>query len=403
MMVAFDMLVFSCPTLLIHAQQGEAMMTNRLCAAIGIEFPLFAFSHCRDVVAAVSKAGGFGVLGATAFNPEQLEIELQWIDAHVDGKPYGIDVLIPENLSVGHEKALTSKTLASRIPQGHRDFVDTLLREHGVEPGGDHARARSDDAPPPFWPEEAMELLRVGFRHPIRMIVNALGKPPPEMVQMGRDHGVMVGALAGAKEHALRLADAGCDVIVAQGGEAGGHCGEVSTLVLIPEVVRALKQAGHDIPVLAAGGIMTGEQMAACMAMGAAGAWTGSVWLATTESECSQIFRDKMVEARSRDTVRSKGRTGKYSRQLKSAWTDAWEGETSPGALPMPMQSLIAEPAIHRATKSAEGGNAEARPLVTYFVGQGVGLVENVTSARSVVQDFITGYAEAIETLNSAI
>jgi NAD(P)H-dependent flavin oxidoreductase YrpB (nitropropane dioxygenase family) len=378
-------------------------MTNILCQKLGIEFPLFAFSHCRDVVAAVSKAGGFGVLGATAFNPEQLEVELAWIDAHVDGKPYGIDVLIPENLSVGHEKDLTSKKLADRIPQQHRDFVDGLLKAHGVEGAGDHARARTGDAPPPFWPEEAMELLRVGFNHPIKMIVNALGKPPPEMVAMGREHNVLVGALAGAKEHALRLANAGCDVIVAQGGEAGGHCGEVATIVLIPEVVRALKKAGHDIPVLAAGGIMTGAQMAGMMAMGAAGAWTGSVWLATTESECSQIFREKMVAARSRDTVRSKGRTGKYSRQLVSAWTDAWEGADSPGALPMPMQSLIAEPAIHRATKAAEGGNADARKLVTYFVGQGVGMVDDITSARSVVQDFMQDYADAVERLNGAL
>ena len=247
-----------------------------------------------------------------------------------------------------------------------------------------------------------MELLEVAFKHPIKMIINALGVPPPAMIQMGRNHGVPVAALAGAKEHALRLAAAGVDIIVAQGGEAGGHCGEVSTLVLIPEVVRALKSEGYDCPVLAAGGIMTGEQMAACMAMGAAGAWTGSVWLATLESETSQIFREKMVDARSRDTVRSKGRTGKYSRQLKSAWTDAWEGPESPGALPMPMQSLIAEPAIHRATKAAEGGNAKARELVTYFVGQGVGLVSNITSARSVVQDFMQDYATAVETLNAA-
>ncbi len=377
-------------------------MTSRLCQQLGIEFPLFAFSHCRDVVAAVSKAGGFGVLGATAFNPEQLAIELDWIDAHVDGKPYGLDVLIPENMAVKSEKDLTSKKLAERIPQGHKDFVDQLLKAHGVEGAGDHARARSDDAPPPFWPEEAMELLEVAFKHPIKMIINALGVPPPAMIQMGRDHGVPVAALAGAKEHALRLAAAGVDIIVAQGGEAGGHCGEVSTLVLIPEVVRALKGEGYDCPVLAAGGIMTGEQMAACMAMGAAGAWTGSVWLATLESETSQIFREKMVDALSRDTVRSKGRTGKYSRQLKSAWTEAWEGPESPGALPMPMQSLIAEPAIHRATKAAEGGNAKARELVTYFVGQGVGLVSNITSARSVVQDFMQDYATAVETLNAA-
>jgi NAD(P)H-dependent flavin oxidoreductase YrpB (nitropropane dioxygenase family) len=377
-------------------------MPSKLCAALGIEFPLFAFSHCRDVVAAVSKAGGFGVLGATAFNPQQLEIELQWIDAHVDGKPYGVDVLIPENLTIKQEKGLTSGDLAKRIPQGHKDFVDGLLNAHGVASAGTHPRTESD-APPPFWPEEAMELLHVAFRHPIKMIINALGVPPPEMIQMGRDHGVPVAALAGAKEHALRLAAAGVDIIVAQGGEAGGHCGEVSTLVLIPEVVRALKAADYDIPVLAAGGIMTGAQMAACMAMGAAGAWTGSAWLATHESECSPIFRDKMVAARSRDTVRSKGRTGKYSRQLKSAWTEAWEGPDSPGALPMPMQSLISEPAIRHATKAAEGGNVAARELVTYFVGQGVGLVKDVTSSRAVVQAFMEEYAEAVETLNASV
>ena len=377
-------------------------MTNPLCQMLGIDFPLFAFSHCRDVVAAVSKAGGFGVLGATAFNPEQLEVELQWIDAHVDGKPYGLDVLIPENMAVKAETGLTAGKLAARIPQAHRDFTDGLLAAHGVAPAGTHARAR-EDAPPPFWPEEAMELLHVAFKHPIKLIANALGVPPPEMIALGREHGVPVAALAGAKEHALRLAEAGVDIIVAQGGEAGGHCGEVSTLVLIPEVVRALKAAGLARPVLAAGGIMTGEQMAACMAMGAAGAWTGSVWLSTTESECSEIFREKMVAARSRDTVRSKGRTGKYSRQLKSAWTDAWEGAESPGALPMPMQSLIAEPAIRQATKAAEGGNVKARELVTYFVGQGVGLVDSVTSARSVVQSFMEDYADAVEVLNGAI
>jgi NAD(P)H-dependent flavin oxidoreductase YrpB (nitropropane dioxygenase family) len=373
-------------------------MKSRICDLLGIEFPLFAFSHCRDVVAAVSKAGGFGVLGATAFSPEQLEVELEWIDAHVGGKPYGLDVLIPENMPVKSEKGLTAKALKERIPEEHRAFVRNLLSAHGVDPsspvGG--LSERRDDAPPPFWPEEAMQLLEVAFRHPIKMIANALGVPPPEMIQMGRDHNVPVAALAGAKEHALRLAAAGVDIIVAQGGEAGGHCGEVSTIVLIPEVVRALKQAGHDVPVLAAGGIMTGRQMAACMAMGAAGVWTGSVWLATTESETSQVFREKMVEARSRDTVRSKSRTGKYSRQLRSGWTDAWEGPGSPGPLPMPLQPLISEPALARVQKAAEGGNAEARKLVTYFVGQGVGLVDQVKSARTVVTEFMEEFAEAL-------
>ena len=369
-------------------------MKSKICDMLSVEFPLLAFSHCRDVVAAVSRAGGFGVLGATAFTPEQLEVELAWIDAHVGDKPYGLDVLIPENLPLSSE-GMTSEEMAQRIPEAHRAFVSDLLTSHGIEvPDG--AFAGRAGAPPPFSPEQAMRLLEVAFHHPIRLIANALGPPPPEMVTLARAHGVPLAALAGAKEHALRLAAAGVDIVVAQGGEAGGHCGEVSTLVLVPEVVRALKAAGHDIPVLAAGGIMTGRQMAGCMAMGAAGVWTGSVWLATPEAETSEIFREKLVTAGSRDTVRSKGRTGKYSRQLRSGWTDAWEGAASPGALPMPMQSLVSEPALRSIEASAAAGNPQARELVTYFVGQGVGLVDEVKSSKAVVAEFMEEFAEAV-------
>ena len=373
-------------------------MKSKICDMLNVEFPLVAFSHCRDVVAAVSRAGGFGVLGATAFTPEQLEVELAWIDAQVGGKPYGLDVLIPENLPLS-EKGLTREGLAKRIPEAHRTFVSDLLTSHGIDvPDG--AFAGRAGAPPPFSPDEAMKLLEVAFRHPIRLIANALGAPPPDMVALARDHGVPLAALAGAKEHALRLAAAGVDIVVAQGGEAGGHCGEVSTLVLVPEVVRALKAANYDIPVLAAGGIMTGRQMAGCMAMGAGGVWTGSVWLATPEAETSEIFREKLVTAGSRDTVRSKGRTGKYSRQLRSGWTDAWEGEDSPGALPMPMQSLISEPALRSIEASAAAGNPQARELVTYFVGQGVGLLDEVRSSKTVVAEFMDEFATAVSEMS---
>jgi NAD(P)H-dependent flavin oxidoreductase YrpB (nitropropane dioxygenase family) len=377
-----------------HTTGRVLLVKSKICEMLNVEFPLVAFSHCRDVVAAVSRAGGFGVLGATAFSPEQLEIELTWIEAHADNKPYGLDVLIPENLPLRSEKGLTREGLVQRIPEAHRVFVNDLLVSHGVEVPSGVFTDRAD-GPPPFALELAMGLLEVAFRHPIRLIANALGVPPPEMVAMAREHGVPLAALAGAKEHALRLADAGVDIVVAQGSEAGGHCGEVSTLVLVPEVVRALKAAGRDIPVLAAGGIMTGRQMAGCMAMGAAGAWTGSVWLATPESETSEVFREKLVSSGSRDTIRSKSRTGKYSRQLRSGWTDAWEGEHSPGALPMPMQSLISEPALRSIEMSAAAGNPEARKLVTYFVGQGVGLLDGVKSSRAVVAEFMDEFAEA--------
>ena len=369
-------------------------MKSLICDMLGIEFPLLAFSHCRDVVAAVSRAGGFGVLGATAHLPESLEQELKWIDDHVDGKPYGIDVLIPENTSTAGEKHVTWKSLEARIPQQHRDFTRNLLNKHGVELTRVDV---ADNEPQPFDAETALQLLDVSFRHPIKLIANALGVPPKEMIDRGKKHGVPVAALVGAKEHALRQVAAGVDILVVQGTEAGGHCGEVSTMVLVPEVIKAIKPI-RDVPVLAAGGIMTGRQMAACMAMGAAGAWTGSVWLSTVESETSQIFREKMIAASSRDAVRSKGRTGKPARQLRSVWTDAWDRSPEcPGALPMPLQSVISRAAFNSIDRAAGAGNAKARDLVTYFVGQGVGLIDSVKSAGAVVQEFKEDFVDAIE------
>jgi len=375
-------------------------MKSPICKMLGIEFPLLAFSHCRDVVAAVSRAGGFGVLGATVHSPETIERELKWIDDHVDGKPYGVDVLIPENISTAGEKNVTWKSLEARIPQAHRDYTKNLLRKYDIDLTTSNV---ADNQPQPFDATRALELLDVSFRHPIRLIANALGVPPKEMIEMGKKHGVPVAALVGAKEHALRQVASGVDILVVQGTEAGGHCGEVSTMVLVPEVIKAIKPI-RDVPVLAAGGIMTGRQMAACMAMGAAGAWTGSVWLATMESETTEIFREKMIAASSRDAVRSKGRTGKPARQLRSVWTDAWDrSPESPGALPMPLQSIISRDAFNSIDRAAAAGNPKARDLVSYFVGQGVGLIDSVKSAGSVVQEFKEDFLEAIEHMNALV
>ncbi|HLI66403.1 MAG TPA: nitronate monooxygenase [Caulobacteraceae bacterium] len=375
-------------------------MKSPICEMLGIEFPLFAFSHCRDVVAAVSRAGGFGVLGATGHTPQSVHTELKWIDEHVDGKPYGIDILAPENMATAGEKGVTYNSLKSRVPQEHRDFAAKLLAQAGVEP---LVAEVSDDRAQPFDPELAMRTLEAAFEHPIKLIANALGVPPPEMIEMGKKHGVPVAALVGAKEHAIRQVAAGVDILVVQGTEAGGHCGEVTTMVLVPEVIRAVRKI-RDVPVLAAGGIMTGEQMAACMAMGAAGVWTGSVWLATVESETSEIFRQKMIEAGSRDAVRVRTRTGKPARQLRSAWTEAWDrSPDSPGPLPMPLMTLVSENALRSVNRAAEAGNEKAREMVTYFVGQGVGLIDSVRSAGQVVQEFKEEFLEAVEHMNALL
>ena len=376
------------------------MPMNRICELTGAEFPLFAFSHCRDVVAAVSKAGGFGVLGATRFSPEQLEEELAWIDSHVDGAPYGVDVLVPEVIDPCVSELSDNKSRAAAIDPAYQGFVNSVLGQYGIAPEAEMPILRERMG---ITPENGLALMEVAFRHPIRLIANALGIAPPAMIKEGKQRGVPVAALVGAKEHAIRQAEAGVDIIVAQGTEAGGHCGEVSTLVLVPEVVRELARHDYDIPVLAAGGIMTGGQMAGMMAAGAQGAWTGSVWLATPEAETSEAFRAKMVAARSRDTVRSRSRTGKPARQLKTAWHDAWDAPGGPGTLPMPLMGMVSEPAFARIEREAASGNKGANELVSYFVGQGVGLVEQVRSSRQVVQDFREEFLDAIGSLAASV
>jgi len=361
---------------------------------VGIEFPLVAFSHCRDVVVAVSKAGGFGVLGATTFTPEQLKVELDWIDAHIDGMPYGIDLAIAENMPAKNETNQTFHSVMSRIPEQHYTFTNSLLHKHGVATISAHTEL--DDEEVGYMHDTAERLMDEAFRHPIRLIVNALGKPPQSMIDRGRANNVPVGALIGSKEHAIRQIEAGVDVLIAQGTEAAAHCGEVTTLVLVPEVLRAIQKYG-DIPVLAAGGIVTGRQMAAAMTMGADGAWTGSVWLPTLESEMSQALREKYIAASSRDTVRSRSMSGKTARLLKTEWTDAWERPESPGYLQMPFQSLLSDAAQRNVDKSIASGNKEALPLLTYAVGQGVGMLDSIKSAKTVVQEFKEDFVQATE------
>ena len=375
-------------------------MNSKICELLDIEFPLVAFTHCRDVVVAVSKAGGCGVLGAVGMSPEQLEQELKWIDDHIDGKPYGVDVLIP-NKMVDQSEKFDAEKLKDMIPQEYADFRADLLEKHDIEAselrtidtaGSSFAANTKADG--------AKALLDVAFNHPIKLIANALGVPPDWMLQMGKDNDVKVAALLGTAQHAINQVKAGVDILVVSGTEAGGHCGSVSTMVLIPEVYQAIQPYG-DTPILAAGGIVTGKQMAGAMAMGASGAWCGSVWLTTVESEVPPVIKEKMVAANSSQTVRSRSRTGKHSRQLVTPWTQAWEAESAPEPLPMPLQPMVAEPALQKVNKLAAGGHDGAKELATYWVGQGVGLMNESISASDVVQDFKEDFINAYERLNN--
>lgn len=362
-------------------------MKTPLCDMLGIEFPIFAFSHCRDVVAAVTNAGGMGVLGALAFSPEELREELQWIDRHVDGRPYGVDVVIPAKTEAGNapndENLLPS--LQAKIPQEHRQFVEQVLDEHGVPPlpeaaddGGGGLMGWTDATGRPQ--------VDVALEHPISLLVNALGPPPKDVVDQAHELDIKVAALVGRADQAVKQVEQGVDIIVAQGYEAGGHTGEIGSMVLLPEVVDAVAPT----PVLAAGGIGSGRQMAGAMAMGAQGIWTGSIWLTVSESSTSPVIQDKLLGASSRDTVRSRVISGKPARQLRTKWTDIWEQPDTPDPLPMPLQGLLVGEATRRITR------AGATDLMGTPVGQIVGSMNRVRSTREVVYGLVEEYADAV-------
>lgn len=367
-------------------------MRTQLAKDLGLEFPIFAFTHCRDVAAAVSKAGGMGVLGVAGHSPDDLRMELDWIEREIGDKPYGVDLLLPAKF-VGSEKGgLGAEQLGAMIPEAHRRFVDELLERYGVP-----KLTGSTPARPGFVVgyEQQREVIELLFSRRIRLIASALGPPPAWMIEQGRKKGVAVAALAGTAEHARRHQAAGVDIVVAQGYEAGGHTGEIATMVLVPEVVDAVA----PLPVLAAGGIASGRQITAALALGAQGVWMGSAWLTTEEAETHPVVKEKFLRASSRDTVRSRSLTGKPARQLRSAWTEAWSDPANPDPLPMPLQPLLVREAQERILRTAHKSPG-AEQLANYFVGQVVGSMNQVKSVRSLVEELVQEYADTMERLD---
>jgi NAD(P)H-dependent flavin oxidoreductase YrpB (nitropropane dioxygenase family) len=360
---------------------------------LGVEYPILAFSHCRDVVAAVTNAGGFGVLGAVAHTPGQLEIDLSWIDDHVAGKPYGVDLLLPQKYEGADKGGLDREALRQLLPAEQQAFVDDIMRRYQVpELDDDQREAVSRLGGMNVSPKGYEPLLGVAFDHPIKLIASALGPPPAALIERAHAAGVLVAALAGTKEHALRHQEIGVDIVVAQGTEGGGHTGEVATMVLVPEVVDAVAPT----PVLAAGGIGNGRQVAAAMALGAQGVWCGSVWLTTEEAETHPVIKEKYLAARSRDTVRSRSITGKPARMLKTKWTEEWDRPDGPGPLGMPLQPLLVSEAQARINRAANTRGSGAEELATYFVGQVVGQMNATKKAGQVVMDMVTEYADVV-------
>ncbi|MGX1849713.1 NAD(P)H-dependent flavin oxidoreductase [Streptomyces sp. NPDC055299] len=361
-------------------------MQTELSNTLGIAHAVFGFTPFPAVAAAITRAGGFGVLGAVRYTaPDELARDLDWMQDHTDGLPYGLDVVMPAKKVAGVSEA----EVEAMIPEGHRRFVTQLLDTHRVPPlaAGETAGWRITG-----WMEHvARTQLEVAFDYPVKLLANALGSPPPDVIRRAHDHGILVAALAGSPRHARHHKDAGIDIVVAQGYEAGGHTGDIATMVLTPEVVAAV----GPLPVLAAGGIGTGEQIAAGLALGAQGVWLGSVWLTCEEAELhSRRLTAKLLAAGPGDTVRSRALTGKPARQLRTAWTDAWDDPDGPGPLPMPLQGLLVAEANSRIQRH------EVEPLLGTPVGQIVGRMNSERSVQAVFDDLTRGFERAIDRVN---
>ena len=367
-----------------------------------IDLPIFAFSHCRDVVAAVSKAGGFGVLGAVGHTPKGLETDLQWIENEIGEKPYGVDLIVPAKYAGSDDGGLTVKQIVEMIPKEHIEYVNQILESYDVPSLADDPKGQFDilnEKAAPMSASTAAPQLEIALAHKPSLIVNALGPPPQFMIEKTKEAGKKVGALAGKAQHAQRHVNAGVDIIIAQGYEAGGHTGEIGSMVLIPEIVDAVE----EVPVLGAGGIGGGRQMAAAMALGAQGVWCGSVWLTTEEAETHPVVKEKMLTATSSDTIRSRSRTGKPARQLKSSWTDEWENPETPMPLGMPLQPILINEAIARIDRAAHREGSGAEKLANYFVGQIVGTMNKTKSTTQVVYEMVEEFIEATESVASQL
>jgi NAD(P)H-dependent flavin oxidoreductase YrpB (nitropropane dioxygenase family) len=356
-----------------------------LCDRFGIEHPIVGFTPSEHVAAAISRAGGLGVLGCVRYNDAaELESALTWMDASTDGRPYGVDVVMPARVPAEG----TQVDLGNLIPDGHRDFVDQTLRKLGVPPLP--AEGPASDGVLGWLHSVARAHVEVALRHPVALIANALGSPPDDVIASAHRQGIAVAALAGKAEHAQRHVSRGVDIVVAQGYEAGGHTGEIATMVLVPEVVDAV---GAEVPVLAAGGIGSGRQIVAALALGATGVWMGSYWLTTreyTESVEVSGLHQALLAASSSDTVRSRIYSGKPARLLANKWTRAWEDPSAPEPLPMPLQNLLVSEAHQRLMRS---GDPDVVPMP---VGQIVGRMNQVRPVAEVMADLVAQADDAL-------
>ena len=346
---------------------------TKLCERLGIEYPVVAFTHCKDVAVAVINAGGFAVLGEAMHTPEHIVGDIRWIRDRVNGKPFGIDLVLPA--SVPEEKTL--EELYAMIPREQREYTDMIMKKYSVPKPKEQLEIST-------WggldQQRGLAQLEVLFDEKVPVIASGLGSPE-FMLKRAHQLGIQVWGLVGKPRQAKKQIAAGTDVIIAQGYDAAGHTGNIGTFSIVPQVVDAARAAG--VPILAAGGVTTGRHLAAALALGADGVWTGSLWLASRESDVNLPLKERLIEAETDDTVYSDCISGYTMRTTRSPWHNEWASAEAPEVLKPPLQMILSSNYIQGSL------DYQRKDLMTEAAGQGIHYITEMKPARQILSDIV--------------
>ena len=357
------------------------MLRTALCERLGIALPIFGFSHSIEVTIALAEAGGFPVFGAARETPDRIAADIALLKQRLGGKPFGVDLMYPK--LAGDEAS--REEAKKKLPPEHLAFVARLKEKYSI-PAAVKPNFFADQIRNQAFFDAQTEAV---LESDVPAVVTAVGLPR-RVVQAARARGKTTFAMVGAARHAHAAREAGIDILVAQGYDAGGHTGPVGTFSLVPQVV----EAAGGLPVLAAGGIGHGRQIAAAFALGAEGAWLGTAWLATREYDTPPILLKKILAARSEDTVITRAHSGKPCRVVKSGWSDEWDAEGAPKPLPMPYQHVLTGELL------AAIEEHQVEPLVYEAAGQSVAWFNELTTVAEVVERLARETRAALATMN---
>ncbi|MCX7162202.1 MAG: nitronate monooxygenase [Betaproteobacteria bacterium] len=346
---------------------------TQLCEKLGIEYPIVAFTHCKDVAVAVINAGGFAVMGEALHTPDQIAADIKWIRERVNGKPFGIDLVLPS--SVPEEKTLDQ--LLAMIPPGHREYEQMIKQKYNVPD--------PKTAPDIYhWggldQKRAMDQMEVIFDERVPVFASGLGSPA-FLLKRAHELGMQVWGLVGKPRQAKRQIEAGTDVIIAQGYDAAGHTGNIGTFSIVPQVVDAAR--GTGVAVIAAGGVVTGRHLAAALALGADGVWTGSLWLTSRESDVNLPLKERLLECETDDAIISDCISGYTMRTTRSPWHDSWLAPEAPEVLKPPLQMMLSANYIQGSL------DYQRKDLMTEAAGQGIHYITEMKPARQILSDIV--------------